>query len=162
MSRKFIITGPDQDIGLRGPSSNPVFNQGTIRLAPQGDKRKLQCNLVVDLDDSSSAFVYDPPLDEFLIFTATDLGGKVVAGPEFVQGPIKNSELSNGSRVFEAHNYGFTGVSFPSSLTPLDEEKTFIVKFQVNPEIGEGEKLIVVKAKGEDIWIDENAIVWFP
>lgn len=157
----FTITGPDTDIGLRGPSSNPVHNTGTLRLAPQGESRKLMCDLIIDLDDDEQPFRYEPPLNSLVTFTAYDEKGDIAAGPFSLRGPEKQVELTSGQTLFEAHRYGIVGYPFPSSLTPAGQPKTFTFRWQIDEAVGQGMKELLVGIDGEDIWI-KDFIEWLP
>lgn len=158
---KFTISGPDTDVGLRGPSSNPVYNTGTLRLAPQGESRKIQCDLNIDLADAEPPFIYQPPIDSFVIFTAYDDKDQIVSGPIALRGPSKQLELTAGQTLFEAHRYGLVGYLFPSSLTPPGTPKTFKFKWVIDPNVGQGEKTILVGVDGEDIWV-KDLVEWLP
>jgi len=156
---KFTISGPDTDIGLRGPSSNPIFNTGTLRLAPQGEGRKIQCDLVIGLAEDEPTFVYEPPIDSLVIFTVYDDKDQIVSGPVALRGPNKQLELTSGQKLFEAQRYGLVGYPFPSSLTPVGQPKTFKFKWEIDPKIGQGEKTVLVGIDGEDIWV-KDLVEW--
>lgn len=157
----FTLSGPDTDIGIMGPSSNPIFNTGTLRLAPQGDARKITCDLTIDLANGEPPFIFEPPIESLVTFTASDEADKVVAGPFSMRGPNKQTELTGGQRLFECHRYGLGGYLFPSSLTPPGTPKTFKFKWAIDPKVGTGELTVIVGVEGEDIWIKE-VIKWLP
>lgn len=158
---KFAITGPDRDTGNRGPSSNPIFNQGTLRFsAPQGQPRNLHSDLEVDLVDSP--YIYKPPV-KLLEFTAMDFNGKIMVGPFQIDGPSKTRELSVGQRVYQASLYGAKGgIPFPEQISEPGKPVFWIFRWRIVPEVGEGELLLPVGIEAEDIWIDDEKVIWLP
>lgn len=157
---KFALSGPNRDIGLRGPSRDPKFNIGTLRMAPQGESRLLQYELIVDLDDAEESFVYVPPLSSLLTSWIENDKGEIV-GNFTSSGPAANKELSGGGRLYEAHQYGLKGIPFPSSLTPTGKDLTFKLVNKINPDVGVGLHELYFTVSGEDIWIPE-IVTWLP
>lgn len=162
---KFLLTGPTQDIGLRGPSSDPKFNQGTCRLVGNGDERKLQFELVVDADlAEGEKFVYFPSVTPDLVcFEVTDMDGVVLMPMQAIRGPAVQTELTKGkNQLFFCKQYGQDSLSFPASLAPGIARKTLKIRFFINPAVAgpdTSELIFGIIVEGNDHGLLEP-IIW--
>lgn len=167
---KFLITGPTLDIGLRGPSSNPVYNQGTIRIvAPTtpGGIRTLQSNLVVDLEASQKPWTYFPPVPQFILFDVMDMEWKKLLPTQSMRGPNAPIELTVGSNpLFLCKNYGLDAFNFPETLTTGTTPRNIILRWSINPaivvgEVSTGELITGMVLQGNDHGLIDP-VTWAP
>jgi hypothetical protein len=158
---KFIISGPTLDVGRRGPTSAvEKLNQGTVRLVNDGEEGTLQSKLTIDKDDTEPAWNYVPPVAEFLCFEVLNEAGARVMPMQSMRGPAAEKELTEGNnQLFHCDEYGLSSFKFPRSLSPGIEPVKLILRWFINPAIGEGELVTGIIIEGRDHGL-VDAVTW--
>lgn len=149
------LSGPLTNVGLVSPptESEPKgMPQGTVRLAPQGEGRKLQSDLCIVIPKGEPAWTFRESPADFLLWTVRNEAGKIVMLDQ-KPAPSAVAPLESGSQIFRAHKYGGYGFKFPSSLGVAGSPIYLTCTWSINPAIGQGELSLVLWLNGEDFGI---------